>query len=92
MPHRFNDDGELLPVPLTPLQQATEVKEIMFGISVLVGMIAENKRREAWIDSMPEEEQEKIRAEDAKKARDELAHRRALEVAEAGRARNFWGD
>ena len=24
MPHRFNDDGELLPIPLTPLQQARE--------------------------------------------------------------------
>jgi hypothetical protein len=63
----------------------------MFGYSSIIGMIESYKKREAWIKTLPEQKQEKIRSQDAQEARENLAHKRALEVAEAGRARNFWG-
>ena len=57
----------------------------------ICSVVAEAKAREEWLNSLPKEEADKIRAEDAAKAREQELHRRALEIAEAGRPRNFWG-
>lgn len=54
-------------------------------------LAAEAKARQEWLDSLPKEEADKIRSEDVRIARENELHRRALEIAEAGRARNFWG-
>ncbi len=50
--------------------------------------IARNK----FIATLPKDQQDKIRAEDKLKAEQELDHRKKLEIANAGRARNFWGN
>ena len=65
----------------------------MFGLiaEIVCSMVAEAEARKKWLDSMPKEEADKIRAEDVRIARENEIHRRALEIANAGRARNFWG-
>ena len=67
----------------------------MFGMTWLASEVVlafhKNKEREAWIDTLPEDEQQKIRAKDKQDVLDYMQHRRALEIAEAGRPRNFWG-
>ena len=55
------------------------------------GIYEDAKAREKWLDSMPKENSDTIRAADRRKSREDLKHRRALEIAEAGRPRNFWG-
>lgn len=62
-----------------------------FGINAVMNCLAEYKAREEWLSTMPEEKANKIREELAIKARERELHRRALEIAEAGRPRNFWG-
>ena len=66
----------------------------MFGsaASSLAGMIERNRVRENWLNSLPKEESDKIRAEDARVVNENLEHKRALEIANAGRPRNFWGN
>lgn len=66
----------------------------MFGqmMMAVVSLYEEAKARKAYIDSLPEDLAKKIRADEAKKAIDDKLHRRALEIAEAGRPRNFWGN
>ncbi len=54
-------------------------------------MVEEAKAREEWLNSLPKDEADRIRAEDVERRREKLLHRRAIEVAEAGRPRNFWG-
>jgi len=67
----------------------------MFGISMalvhIAQTIAKHNAREAHINSLTPEEQAAIRAADLQRWKEEEAHRRALEIAEAGRPRNFWG-
>lgn len=64
----------------------------MIGLAEIVcGAIVEAKARQEWLDSLPKEEADKIRADDARIARENELHRRALEIAHAGRPRNFWG-
>lgn len=67
----------------------------MFGLTSIViaaaSVIEGNRIREEMISKLPIEEQEKIREKDRKDYEENLKHRRALEVAEAGRTRNFWG-
>jgi hypothetical protein len=65
----------------------------MFGYLVLTvsALIDEANARKEWIDSLPKDEADKIREDDARKRREEELHRRALQIADAGRARNFWG-
>lgn len=53
--------------------------------------IESNNAREAWLKSLPKDAAEKIRQKDREKHDEEMKHRRALELAEAGRPRNFWG-
>lgn len=66
----------------------------MFGQMMIAvgGLYAEAKARKAYIDSLPEDIAKSIRADEAKKASDDKLHRRELEIAEAGRPRNFWGN
>lgn len=67
----------------------------MFGMDAMIlqlrTILAEAKARQEWINSLPKEEADRVRADDAWIARDKELHRRELEVAEAGRPRNFWG-
>ncbi len=42
--------------------------------------------------SMPKREADKMRADRRDKRKEEEAHSKKLEIAEAGRARNFWGN
>ena len=65
----------------------------MFGLiaAKVCSSIAEAKARQEWLDSLPKEKADKIRADDARTARENELHRRAIEIAEAGRPRNFWG-
>ena len=46
--------------------------------------------REYWA-LLPKDEADKLRAEFARQQREENEHRRALEIVEAGRPRNFRG-
>ena len=66
----------------------------MIGSAVLqaISTLEEIMARKAWINSLPEDMAKIIRASDAKRAEEESIHQRNLEVAEAGRARNFWGN
>ena len=57
----------------------------------ICGLVAEAKARQEWLDSLPQEVADKIRADDARIARENELHRREIEIAEAGRPRNFWG-
>lgn len=69
----------------------------MFGflgidaITMVAAIINANDDREKYLNSLPVDEANKIRAKDAKEAKEYLNHMRAIEIAEAGRARNFWG-
>jgi hypothetical protein len=63
----------------------------MFGIGKIAWLIQAHKERETWLESLPKEEAEKIREQDLIDEKDSLQHKRALEIAEAGRPRNFWG-
>jgi hypothetical protein len=59
--------------------------------SKICSIVAASKARNEWLDSLPKEEANKIREEDARIALENERHRRALEIADAGRPRNFWG-
>lgn len=65
----------------------------MFGAIALkiAIMVSEAKARDKWLASLPEDEANRIRADEYGIFRENELHRRALEIAEAGRARNFWG-
>ena len=66
-----------------------------FGFSlmplIIQRAIEENARVEEMLASMPKEEADKLREKMQKQREAKEAHQRALEIAEAGRARNFWG-
>jgi hypothetical protein len=67
----------------------------MFVPSVVGNIVAAMeslKAREEWINSLPVEEAEKIREQDRLRFEENEKHRKALEIANASRARNFWGD
>jgi len=69
----------------------------MFGflgidaIAPVASLIKAIDDREKYLNSLPIDEANKIRAKEAKDAKEYLNHMRSLEIAEAGRARNFWG-
>jgi hypothetical protein len=65
----------------------------MFGTicGTVATMIKAAKARQEWLGSLPPEEAAKIRAQDELEYQENLKHRRALEIAEASRPRNFWG-
>ena len=64
---------------------------LMTVASVLGSVLAEAERDREYLKSLPEEEANRIHAERKKKWEAEEEHRKKLEIAEAGRARNFWG-
>ncbi len=54
--------------------------------------IEEEKSFRNLLKSMPELEANKMRADRTAKRKEEEAHAKKIEIAEAGRARNFWGN
>lgn len=66
----------------------------MIYSSVIVTMMAVKAEQEAFdlkCSLLPEEEATKLKAERKKELEAKLDHHRKLEIANAGRARNFWG-
>lgn len=65
----------------------------MFGLDAIIssamGAIEERNRLEAKWNAMPEHEREAAKEKYRAQIADDLAHRRALEVADAGRQRNW---
>lgn len=59
----------------------------MLGVVGIIQALGEAKARQDWLDTLPKEEADKMRADDARRAREKELHRRAIEVAEAGRPR-----
>ncbi len=60
-------------------------------LSLIAAHDAEKKFRELC-DSLPKEGADKLRQERRDKREKEIEHNKKLEIAEAGRARNFWGN
>lgn len=58
----------------------------------LTATFVANEAREKWIATLPKKEQKRIRREDAKKRQEYIEHQRKLEIANARRPRNFWGN
>ena len=56
-----------------------------FISSAILVEIVKQKEYQEWFATLPEEEQAVLKAE-------HRVHRMALEIADAGRALNFWGD
>jgi hypothetical protein len=52
----------------------------------------EKKQFDLKCSLLPREEADKLREERKQEIKEKLEHRRKLEIAEAGRARNFWGN
>lgn len=68
----------------------------MLGASIIAtNLMAATQRREErnslW-EMTPEEERSALLDKWERQDRENRDHRRALEIAEAGRARNFWGE
>ncbi len=49
------------------------------------------RKRNEWIDTLPKDEQDAIRKKDLQESKEREEHRKKLEIAEAGRPRNFFG-
>lgn len=60
--------------------------------SNVMTLIELHNKRTAWIETLPKKEANRVRENDALNARAKLLHINAIEVAAAGRARNFWGN
>lgn len=63
----------------------------LFGLSVMFDVIEAEKRFNEMLSKMPPDEANQIRADRLKRWQEDRDHKKALEIAEAGRARNFWG-
>ena len=57
-----------------------------------LSVVEKEKRFRELCDSLSEDEAGFLRKERQQRRNDEVAHNRALEIANAGRARNFWGN
>lgn len=67
----------------------------MFGIEAVVecmGIIEEERQFNEMCKALPADVANKLKADRSARRKEEIAHNRALEVADAGRARNFWGN
>ncbi len=66
-----------------------------FGVAAFASAyqkaIDEKRRRKLLLANMTPEERRATEAEWEAERQSELAYRRALAIADAGRARNFWG-
>lgn len=56
------------------------------------GIIAERVAFNRMCDGLPKEEADKLKAKRRAEREEEEEHKKALEIADAGRARNFWGN
>ncbi len=65
----------------------------MFWFSVISirSVIAEIQREQKYIKSLPEKEKAIYLENKKREFEENEKHRKALEIAEAGRPRNFWG-
>ena len=61
-------------------------------ISLVAGIIAEHNAFNKMCNSLPKEQGDKFRAARNAKHKEDIAHAKALEIANASRARNFWGN
>ena len=61
-------------------------------ISILKAALNEHNAFIAYCATLPKEEADKLKAERQDRREKEDAHRKALEIADAGRTRNFWGN
>ena len=61
-------------------------------ISTLYQVKAEQEAFDLRCSLLPREEADKLRAERKQEIKEKIEHRKRLEIAEAGRARNFWGN
>ena len=61
-------------------------------VSCAMAEIENQRARAEFIKTLPQEKQDEIRKEDREIREKDDAHRRAIEIAKAGRARNFWGN
>ena len=64
---------------------------IAFATS-LAGIKAEQEAFDLKCSLLPKDETDKLRAERKQEMKEKMEHRRKLEIAEAGRGRNFWGN
>ena len=60
--------------------------------NLVLGIIAEHNAFNLMCDALPKEWEDALRAERNARIESELKHRQALEIANASRARNFWGN
>jgi hypothetical protein len=60
------------------------------GVSAAAA-IAEAKVLQAYLEALPDGERSAALARISAEAKEAERHRKALELAEAGRPRNFWG-
>jgi len=68
----------------------------MFGIAEAVvfelkRVVAEDEAFKRMCDALPKDQADALRAKRNSKHEADLKHRQALEIANASRARNFWG-
>ena len=55
-------------------------------------ILEEERQFRELCNSLPEKEAKALKEARKKRREEDIAHRRALEIANAGRARNFWGN
>ena len=59
--------------------------------SLVAGIIAEHNAFNKMCNSLPKEQGDKLKAVRQARHKEDIAHAKALEIANASRARNFWG-
>lgn len=66
----------------------------MFGVvlNAFYSVKAEQEEFDLKCSLLPKEEADKLREERKQEIKEKIEHRKKLEIAEAGRARNFWGN
>ena len=65
---------------------------LISAIGIAAGAaIAKRRAIDDYLESLPEEERLSVLAQMAEDAKEYRRHKEAIEIAEAGRPRNFWG-
>lgn len=59
----------------------------MFSVLGVIGAMVALEEQRAFEKSLPKEQRDELR----RKREEALSHKRALELAEASRPKNFWG-
>ena len=60
--------------------------------NLVLGIIAEHNAFNKMCNSLPKEQGDKLKAVRHAKHKEDIAHAKALEIANASRTRNFWGN